>query len=1128
MRLEPTTSIHELSVLLGPSARGFLESCFLRALSDGVIPESEGRSLSDLHDKPVIDLCRLWRRYIGPRYFHDSVISVERQAQILWQLGPTLREYRARKQACLDNMSYEWRNRSGMDILKRSKEPAWAAVSPTFSALGSRLQIGFLNFGCKYWQNSDNIGCYNCGYFASCIPLELRDSWPGKSLTDDELSSLLTEQFISEIRLRKGQTEDYDVIDFVSDGSFLNKAEVPRKAQLAILAYIGKDLKDTVKRVLIETRTEYVDKDWVELLLNRLDPDQKLTIAIGLETSDAFVSGFCINKGYFFRNPELFVTAPSKSFEDVVHELESLGDRVEIQAYVLVKPAFLVEHEALADAINTVCRINSILVNKRITVYAKLEPTVVCFGSLLDVLYDTTVGQDGHLEVLRHSGLDTLSETRSSRLYCSPSYWTVAELFAALYTMQAFKICRIGAREDMDVYREIPGVYDAGRLSPVDAVLYNVIQQLNNSFHTGTPAFVSLLTVVDMLTRDGSFSKWQSMIGKHIPYLSRLCQQFETSILKERVEMELTGRATSLRSLEQSLADVYGSSPVQAIAAKAAAMHMNGVTFDDDSKLELIKDLQFAIQPIINRCFGRTIRMEISEFGLGIGYSQVESLHFKIRLHSVAVIETPRHANTFDVWTIIPSNAMEVRKESSMIKPELRTEIERKWVIDSVPIELLQDANPYLQAYIAISRDEEVRIRKRRRRGMMSSQTGDYEYILTCKRGSDLERHEYEINISPDDFQELFMGANGRTIEKDRYIINYTDPNLRTQHKIELDLYKSGLYGLATAEVEFENQEKARSFSPPPWFGADVTLDKRFKNQSLATDGLDAILLTPDPRYGSTIALLSDTLDDEQVQNIRKLLADSRPDLEILDIKDPELPVFATRLFFETATMIRSSAIILVDDFDGNPSIAAWMAIRKQSGDPLVHVPRRGEDWPLFEEEFRNMLAKEDLCPKGYLLNGGVKLSKFIAEQCYVDNDSLSVFEKQAKVVNVITTTLEQDTGELEDMVLGQLKAGKHYHYYIPNLKRGGMGYPELQNNIQKFRMRFKDYRDQIKFFYMPSTHVPYYREMVIYDDGEYGFTYIEARDLNHGLEMIEIPKVLLGDVIKWLQRESETVVVIP
>ena len=53
----------------------------------------------------------------------------------------------------------------------------------------------------------------------------------------------------------------------------------------------------------------------------------------------------------------------------------------------------------------------------------------------------------------------------------------------------------------------------------------------------------------------------------------------------------------------------------------------------------------------------------------------------------------------------------------------------------------------------------------------------------------------------------------------------------------EVDVYEGTLDGLLTAEVEFPDEAAAHAFAAPQWMGEDVTGDKRYANQRLATDG---------------------------------------------------------------------------------------------------------------------------------------------------------------------------------------------------------------------------------------------------------------------------------------------------
>ena len=148
-------------------------------------------------------------------------------------------------------------------------------------------------------------------------------------------------------------------------------------------------------------------------------------------------------------------------------------------------------------------------------------------------------------------------------------------------------------------------------------------------------------------------------------------------------------------------------------------------------------------------------------------------------------------------------------------------EIDRKFLIHTLP----KDLETYPRKEIAqgyICTDPVVRIRR----------LGD-SYILTCKSKGLMAREEFELPLSKEAFEHLKPKTDGIFIEKTRYFIP-----LENSLTAELDIYNGSLSGLFTVEVEFESLEEAESFTPPEWFGKDVSEDNRYKNSSLYIKGL--------------------------------------------------------------------------------------------------------------------------------------------------------------------------------------------------------------------------------------------------------------------------------------------------
>ncbi len=146
-------------------------------------------------------------------------------------------------------------------------------------------------------------------------------------------------------------------------------------------------------------------------------------------------------------------------------------------------------------------------------------------------------------------------------------------------------------------------------------------------------------------------------------------------------------------------------------------------------------------------------------------------------------------------------------------------EIERKFLVDQANVP--DDLSPYKcriieQGYLNI--DPVIRIRR-----------DNDKYELTYKSGGLLSREEYNLPINPESFAHLKPKIDGRFIVKKRYNIPLPDGLT-----IELDLFEGDLSGLILAEVEFPDEDTAKNFTPPDWFGEDVTYDSRYKNSTLS------------------------------------------------------------------------------------------------------------------------------------------------------------------------------------------------------------------------------------------------------------------------------------------------------
>lgn len=144
-------------------------------------------------------------------------------------------------------------------------------------------------------------------------------------------------------------------------------------------------------------------------------------------------------------------------------------------------------------------------------------------------------------------------------------------------------------------------------------------------------------------------------------------------------------------------------------------------------------------------------------------------------------------------------------------------EIERKYLIHTLPDHLEQYPKRELeQGYLCTA--PVVRIRKDNER-----------YELTYKSKGLMVREEHNLPLTEEAYTHLKTKIDGRLISKTRYLIP-----LGEALTVELDVFHGDLAPLLLAEVEFQDEESANRFTPPDWFGEDVTFSSKYHNSNLS------------------------------------------------------------------------------------------------------------------------------------------------------------------------------------------------------------------------------------------------------------------------------------------------------
>lgn len=149
-------------------------------------------------------------------------------------------------------------------------------------------------------------------------------------------------------------------------------------------------------------------------------------------------------------------------------------------------------------------------------------------------------------------------------------------------------------------------------------------------------------------------------------------------------------------------------------------------------------------------------------------------------------------------------------------------EIERKYLIPALP-DGYQSCpfHQIEQGYLSTS--PVVRVRRE-----------DDQYYLTYKGKGLMCREEYNLPLDEASYRHLLEKADGLVLTKTRYLLPLTGaPDLT----IEMDIFSGHYEGLVMAEVEFPSEAAAETFTPPSWFGEEVTFSGRYHNSYLSQPG---------------------------------------------------------------------------------------------------------------------------------------------------------------------------------------------------------------------------------------------------------------------------------------------------
>ncbi|MEA1993427.1 MAG: archaeosine biosynthesis radical SAM protein RaSEA [Euryarchaeota archaeon] len=229
---------------------------------------------------------------------------------------------------------------------------------------GKALSLILPTKGCSYDK------CYMCSYSHGVTPQE----------------NLL------EIVKEGVEQRNIDKVKIFTSGSFLDTQELSEKDQKELFAYLS---GTEIEELTIESRPEFVVKERLKELKEILN--KPLEVAVGLESANDHVLRYCVNKGF--------------TYEDFLNATDTLSALdIKIKAYVLLKPLFLTEYEAILDAVGTCEKIEDI------ADVVSINPMSIHKNTLVEYLW-------------------------YKREYRPPWIWTLVEVLNEISDMDFYSIC---------------------------------------------------------------------------------------------------------------------------------------------------------------------------------------------------------------------------------------------------------------------------------------------------------------------------------------------------------------------------------------------------------------------------------------------------------------------------------------------------------------------------------------------------------------------------------------------------------------------------------------------------------------------------------------------------------------
>ena len=221
------------------------------------------------------------------------------------------------------------RVRARKDASYAPDEPTrvWLDEDNTPEGVRDSLTVILNTGGCR-WARAG--GCTMCGYVAESVE--------GGSVAHEDLVAQVDAALAHE---RDHAERPAPLVKIYTSGSFLDEREVGADTR----AHVAEAFADR-ERVVVESLPDFVAAD---KLADFTDRGLAVDVAVGLETATDRVRHDCVNKYFDFADVEA-------AGEVVAAHDDAVEPSAGVKAYLLMKPPFLSESEAVADMVDSVRR----------------------------------------------------------------------------------------------------------------------------------------------------------------------------------------------------------------------------------------------------------------------------------------------------------------------------------------------------------------------------------------------------------------------------------------------------------------------------------------------------------------------------------------------------------------------------------------------------------------------------------------------------------------------------------------------------------------------------------------------------------------------------------------------------